>query len=265
MRMMSIASGSSGNCIYIGTDNTHILVDVGISKKKIIEGLCKLDLTLDNIDAILVTHEHDDHIKGIGVVERQCITPIYGTGKTLDYISSYSSLGRLPEGIYHSLIPGEEFIIKDLCFKPVSTSHDALDPVAYVFSNGEKKVGVVTDLGVTNSDIVDNFTNLNTLLIEANHDVNMLMTGPYPYGLKQRILSDRGHLSNESCGRILGEIIGSNTENVILGHLSYENNFPDLAYETVRMEINLSDNNLKADDFNISVAKRSEPSEIILI
>ena len=88
MRMMSIASGSSCNCVYIGTDNTHILVDDGISKKKIIEGLCKLDLTLDNIDAILVTHEHDDHIKGIGVVERQCITPIYGTGKTLDYISS---------------------------------------------------------------------------------------------------------------------------------------------------------------------------------
>lgn len=265
MRMMSIASGSSGNCIYIGTEQTHVLVDAGISKKRIVEGLKLLDLTLDDIDAVFITHEHDDHIKGVGVLERQCVTPLYGTGKTLDYITAYSSLGRLPEGIYHSVSPGEELCIKDLFIKPVSISHDALDPVAYVFSNGDKRAGIVTDLGVYDNEIIDSFSNLNTLLIEANHDINMLMTGPYPYGLKQRILSERGHLSNESCGRLLGEIIGDRTENVLLGHLSHENNFPDLAYETVRMEINLGDNNLKAEDFNIRVAKRSEPSEIILI
>ncbi len=265
MRMMSIASGSSGNCIYIGTEQTHVLVDAGISKKRIVEGLKLLDLTLDDIDAVFITHEHDDHIKGVGVLERQCVTPLYGTGKTLEYITDYSSLGRLPEGIYHSVMPGEELCIKDLFIKPVSISHDALEPVAYVFSNGDKRAGVVTDLGVYDEEIIDSFRNLNTLLVEANHDINMLMTGPYPYGLKQRILSERGHLSNESCGRLLGEIIGDRTENVLLGHLSHENNFPDLAYETVRMEINLGDNNLKAEDFNIRVAKRSEPSEIILI
>ena len=265
MRMMSIASGSSGNCIYIGTEQTHILVDAGISKKRIIEGLKAVDLTLDDIDAILITHEHDDHIKGVGVVERQSVTPLYGTNQTLEYIQNYNSLGRLPEGIYHSIIPGEEFCIKDLFFKAVSISHDAVDPVAYVFSDGTKKAGIVTDLGVYDDSVIENFKNLNTLLIEANHDINMLLTGPYPYGLKQRILSNRGHLSNESCGRLLGEIIGEDTRNVLLGHLSRENNFPDLAYETVRMEINLGDNNLKAEDFNIIVAKRSEPSEIILI
>ncbi len=265
MRMMSIASGSSGNCIYIGTGQTHILVDAGISKKRIVEGLNKLDLTLEDIDAILITHEHDDHIKGVGVLERQCVTPVYGTGRTLDYITGYSALGRLPEGIYHSLIPGEEFCIKDMNFKAVSISHDALDPVAYVFSHRDKSAGIVTDLGVFDDEIINNFNNLNSVLIEANHDVNMLMTGPYPYGLKQRILSNRGHLSNESCGRLLGEIIGDRTENILLGHLSHENNFPDLAYETVRMEINLGDNNLKAEDFNIRVADRNQASEIILI
>ena len=133
MRMMSIASGSSGNCIYIGTEQTHILVDAGISKKRIVEGLKMLDLTLDDIDAILITHEHDDHIKGVGVVERQSVTPLYGTYKTLEYIQGHASLGCLPEGIYHSIIPGEEFCIKDLLFKPVAISHDAVDPVAYVF------------------------------------------------------------------------------------------------------------------------------------
>lgn len=265
MRMMSIASGSSGNCIYIGTDEAHILVDAGISKKRIVEGLKVLDLTLDDIDAILITHEHDDHIKGVGVVERQSVTPLYGTGKTLEYIQNYNTLGKLPEGIYHDVIPGEELSIKDLTFKPISISHDAVDPVAYVFSDGNKKAGIVTDLGVYDDSVIENFRNLNTLLIEANHDINMLMTGSYPYSLKQRILGNRGHLSNESCGRLLGEIIGEDTKNVILGHLSRENNFPELAYETVRMEINLGDNNLKAEDFNIAVAKRSEPSEIILI
>lgn len=265
MRMMSIASGSSGNCIYIGTDNAHILVDDGISKKRVIEGLAQLDLSLDDIDAILVTHEHDDHIRGIGVIERQSITPVYGTSGTINYISGYKSLGKIPEEIYHSVISGEEFSIKDLTIKPVSVSHDAIDPVAYVFSQGDKRCGILTDLGYFTDEILHNFSNLNAMLVEANHDINMLMTGPYPYFLKQRILGNSGHLSNESCGRMLGEMLCDTTEHVFLGHLSKENNFPDLAYETVRMEINLGDNPFKAEDFNIRVAKRDAPSDIISI
>ena len=111
MRMMSIASGSSGNCIYIGTDNAHILVDDGISRKKVLEGLAKLDLKADDIDAILVTHEHDDHIKGLGVLERHSITPIYATGGTLKGISGYKNIGAMPEGIYHSIEAGSQFNI----------------------------------------------------------------------------------------------------------------------------------------------------------
>lgn len=265
MRMMSIASGSSGNCIYIGTESAHILVDDGISKKRVIEGLNKLDLTLLDIDAILITHEHDDHIRGLGVLERQNVTPVYGTYDTLDYISGYGPLGRIPEGIYHSVTPGEEFSIKDLNIRPISIFHDAADPVAYVFSCGDKKAGILTDLGHYDDYILQSFKGLNAMLVESNHDINMLMTGPYPYMLKQRILGDTGHLSNESCGRMLGELINDGTENIFLGHLSKENNFPDLAYETVRMEINLGDNPYKAEDFNIRVARRDTPSDIISI
>ena len=265
MRMMSIASGSSGNCIYIGTDNTHILVDAGISKKRILEGLSRLDLTLSDIDAVLITHEHDDHIKGVGVLERHSVTPLYGTKGTLSHIFGAKHLGNLPEGISHSVVPGVEFCIKDLRISPVSTSHDAVDPVAYTFSDGKVKSGVITDLGMYDEDIINHFYNLNALLIESNHDINMLMTGPYPYMLKQRILGDNGHLSNESCGRLLNEIIGSETENILLGHLSKDNNFPELAYETVRMEINMGNNNLKAEDFNIRVAMRDANSDIISI
>ncbi len=265
MRMMSIASGSSGNCIYIGTDSTHVLVDDGISRKKVLEGLAKLELSAEDIDAVLVTHEHDDHIKGIGVFERHCMTPLYGTAETLDYISECKSIGALPEGIYHSVEAGTGFRIKDLEIIPVSVSHDALNPVSYVFQSGDRRAGIVTDLGVYDDEIVNNFTNLDAVLIEANHDVNMLLNGPYPYPLKQRIMSRRGHLSNEACGRLLGRLICDKTSRIVLGHLSKENNFPDLAYETVRMEINLGDNSLKADNFDIQVARRDVPSEIITL
>lgn len=265
MRMMSIASGSSGNCIYIGSDNTHILIDDGISKKRVLEGLKALDLTADDLDAILITHEHDDHIHGLGVLERHKRMPIYGTSKVLSYIQRSKSLGQLPEGICTSFSAGDCFTIKDLTIQTVPVSHDALDPVAYVVSSGIKKAGVITDLGVYNEEIVEAFSGLNTLLIESNHDVNMLMTGPYPYPLKQRILGTRGHLSNEDCGRLLGRILNDNIQHLYLGHLSKENNFPELAFETVRLEIDLGDHPYQAKDFNIQVAKRDMPSDIIYI
>lgn len=265
MRMMSIASGSNGNCIYIGTDNTHILVDDGISRKKVLEGLSLLDLKPDDIDAILVTHEHDDHIRGLGVFLRDSVTPVYSTARTCNYIEHNAALGRLPEGIYHSITPGSSFRIKELEINSVSVHHDALDPVAYVVSDGRKKAGVITDLGEYDDSIINAFTGLDTMLIESNHDINMLMTGKYPYRLKQRILGKYGHLSNEACGRLLSTLLNNRIEHVFLGHLSHENNFPDLAYETVRMEINLADNEYRANDFDIKVAKRGEPSDIINI
>lgn len=265
MRMMSIASGSSGNCIYIGTDNTHILVDDGISRKKVLEGLKKLDLSADDIDAVLITHEHDDHIGGLGVLERHKAIPVMGTAKTLGRIERSTKLGALPGGIFRPILAGDTFKLNDLTVKSVHISHDAADPVAYVFSSGDKKAGIITDLGVYSEDIINSFSDLDTMLIESNHDINMLMTGPYPYPLKQRILGAKGHLSNEDCGRMLGQILNDKVTHVLLGHLSKENNFPDLAYETVRLEINLGDNEYQASDFNIQVAGRDIPSDIITI
>lgn len=263
MRMMSIASGSSGNCIYIGTDNTHILIDDGISKKKVLEGLAKLELTAADIDAVLVTHEHNDHIGGLGVFERHCMTPLYGTAGVLDSIASNRALGAMPDGIYHSIEAGSSFRIKDMEIQTVPVSHDSVDPVAYIVSSGDRRAGVITDLGEYTEDIVQAFSGLDTMLVESNHDINMLLTGPYPYPLKQRILGSSGHLSNEDCGHLLGEILNDKVEHVLLGHLSKENNFPDLAYETVRMEINLGDNRFNAEDFDIRVARRDVPSDII--
>lgn len=265
MRMMSIASGSSGNCIYVGTDNTHLLIDDGISKKKVLEGLQKLNIKAEDINAVLITHEHDDHIKGLGVFERHSNTPVYSTKKVINYIKTYTPLGKMPEGVYHSFTAGDTFKIRDITITTTPVSHDAADPVAYVFSDGKKKTGVITDLGVYDDRIVKAFSGLDCMLIEANHDVNMLLSGKYPYYLKQRILGERGHLSNELCGKLLSELLNEKIEHLLLGHLSKENNFPDLAFETVKNEINMADNYHKADDFDIQVARRDMPSEIISI
>lgn len=264
MRMMSIASGSSGNCIYIGTDNTHLLIDDGISKKKVLEGLAKLDLKADDIDAVLVTHEHDDHITGLGVLERHKEIPIYGTRGTLARIYNNQKLGVLPEGIFNPFVSGDSLTFGDIIVNSVSVSHDAADPVAYTFTSGNNKAGIITDLGYYTDEIINTFSNLDSVLIESNHDVNMLMMGPYPYMLKQRILGAKGHLSNADCGQLLGKILSNKTNNIFLGHLSKENNFPELAYETVRLEINLGDNEFKAEDFNIRVANRTMPSDIAI-
>lgn len=263
MRMMSIASGSSGNCIYIGSDSTHILIDDGISKKRVVEGLRLLDLSLKDIDAILITHEHDDHISGLGVLERDTTIPIYGTMKTVREILRSSKLGNLPDYIGNGFEAGESFAIGDLIVSSIPVSHDALDPVGYKVSCKGHSAGVVTDLGCYTEETVSFYQGLDVALVEANHDVNMLLTGRYPYTLKQRVLGEKGHLSNEAGGQLIGNLLNDKMRKIFLGHLSHENNFPELAYETVRNEINLGDNPFHAKDFDISVAGRDCPSEII--
>ncbi len=265
MIMCPIASGSSGNAIYVGTENTHILVDAGISKKRIEEGLTTIGLSGFDIDAILITHEHSDHIQGLGVFVRKYPVPIFGTMKTLNAIQMTKSLGNISPVLFHAIKPDEEFVIGDIIVHPMKTSHDAAQSVAYRFYHGDKKMAIATDLGTYNDYVVECLKGMDAILLEANHDVRMLQVGPYPYPLKQRILSDLGHLSNELAGKLLCEIATDNLNQVVLGHLSKENNLPELAYETVRTEIELADNEWHADDFEISVAKRSEPSKIIKI
>lgn len=260
MRIHSIASGSSGNCIYVGNENTHLLIDAGISGKKIEEGLNQIGLSTKDISGILVTHEHSDHIKGLGVVLRKHDIPVYSAKETISAMLSERKLGKVDESLFKDVKSDETFEIDNLSINPFNVYHDAANPYAYRISDGNKAMAVATDTGKFDEYIVDNLKNLDAILIEANHDIRMLQTGNYPYVLKRRILSDFGHLCNEACGRLLDKILHPRLKHIYLGHLSHENNYPDLAFESVRMEINLSESCFKAEDFDIKVAKRDMPS-----
>ena len=170
MRLCSIASGSSGNCIYVGSDQTHLLVDVGISGKRVEQGLNELELTGRDIDGVLITHEHSDHIKGLGVLARKYQIPVYTTGGTVDALSRMN-LGKMPEGIFHEIREDETFSVGDLKIDPFTISHDAAQPVGYRIECDDHSVGIATDLGKYNEYIIENLQNLDALLLEANHDI----------------------------------------------------------------------------------------------
>ena len=265
MRLCSIASGSSGNCIYVGNDNTHILVDVGVSMKKTEIGLNSIDLSLKDIDGIFITHEHIDHIAGLGVIARKHGIPMFSAQATIDAILQVSSIGKVDASLFHPVKADEEMLLNDMIVHPMHISHDAADPMAYRFYSEGKKVAVCTDLGCYDDYTVDSLKGMNAMLLEANHDVNMLQVGPYPYYLKRRILGNRGHLSNELSGRLVCDLMHDGLKAIQLGHLSKENNMEELAYETVRTEINMSSIPYSANDIELSVAKRSEASEAILV
>ncbi len=267
MRMMSIASGSSGNCIYVGDENTHLLIDAGISRKRIEEGLNTIGLSISDMSGILVTHEHSDHISGLGVILRKNSIPVYGTNGTLEAVSKTKYLDKVDLSLLNGVYADEDYEIGSLKVHPFSISHDAIEPCGYRISskNGEKAVAIATDMGSYNDYIIENLKNLDAILLEANHDVKMLQVGSYPYYLKQRILGNHGHLCNEMTGRLLDEILSDRLKKIYLGHLSKENNYPDLAYESVRSEINLSDSPFKADDFDIEVARRDSVMECLAV
>lgn len=263
MELCSIASGSSGNCICVGSDDCHVLIDAGISGKRIEAGLNAVDLKAEEMQGILITHEHIDHISGLGVLARRYGLPVYATAGTIDAVLHTKSVGKIDEGLFHEVRPDEDFSIGDLTIEPVRISHDAAEPVAYKIKQPGKSMAVMTDLGTYDDGIVEKLQNLDVLLLEANHDVRMLQAGSYPYPLKKRILGDRGHLSNELCGQLLCEVLHDNFKAVVLGHLSKENNYEELAYETVRLEVAMGENPYKGDDFPMVVARRDTASEMI--
>lgn len=265
MDICSIASGSSGNCIYVGTEDYHLMVDAGVSGKKIENGLNSIGLKTEEMDGILITHEHSDHISGLGVIARKYGIPMYGTKETIEAVLNTSSIGKVDESLFHPIEPDKEFSIGDIDIRPFSISHDAANPVAYVMESGRKKVAVATDLGKYDDYIIDKLQGLDVLLLEANHDIHMLQAGKYPYPLKRRILGERGHLSNETAGQLLGKVLHDGMKKIILGHLSKENNYAELAYETVRLEVTMGDNPYDGSDFPIFVAKRDAVSELVSV
>ncbi len=265
MDLCSIASGSSGNCIYVGSDRASVLIDTGLSGRRIEQGLKGIDRSVADIGGIFITHEHSDHIKGLGVLARKYAVPIYATQGTIDEIRRMGSLGTIDPGLFCPIVPDQTVEVGDLELNPFRISHDAADPVAYRISCGEKHVAVATDMGCYDEYTVEHLQGLDALLLESNHDIRMLQAGPYPYYLKQRILGRRGHLSNENAGRLLCEVIHDRLKYIFLGHLSQENNYEALAYETVCAEITLGDNPYRARDFDIQVAKRDQASVLAAV
>ena len=265
MDFCSIASGSSGNCIYIGSEHTAVLVDSGLSGKKIEEGLRTFDRTGTDLNAILITHEHSDHVRGLGVLARKLHVPIYLTAGTKQALQESGYLGTIPEELFHVLRADEEQQIGDLTVLPFRTSHDAAEPVGYRISAGERTAAVATDMGMYTEDTIRHLMHADILLLEANHDLHMLEAGRYPYYLKLRIMGDKGHLSNEASGRLLTEILHDNMKHIVLGHLSEENNYPALAYETVCAEVTMGDCPYRSDDFPIHVADRYTVGDLLSV
>lgn len=260
MQLYSIASGSSGNCIYAGEEQEGFLIDVGVSMKKVREGLEAQNLSLERIKGILITHEHTDHISGLGPVLRKVPIPVYATAATIEAIWEKGNMKNISPSLFHSIRPEEEVLIGDYRIFPFSISHDAADPVCYTVEKERKRIAVATDMGCYCNRIIQCLAECDAVLLEANHDINLLQVGNYPYRLKMRILGDRGHLSNDACARLIKEILHPGLHHILLGHLSKENNFPELAYQTVCYELEQSETWNRMDT-NLLVADRYDPTE----
>ena len=263
MRFETIASGSSGNCTYIGSETTHLLVDVGVSRKRTVEALHDLSLDLRDINGIFITHEHSDHIQGLPMIAKSTDIPIYATAGTIGAIMRMQKCQGIDPGRFIRVRSDETIRVGDLKVDPMRISHDAAEPVGYRVLYGRRKAAICTDLGTYTDYTVECLRDADVLLLESNHDVNMLQCGPYPYPLKQRILGQRGHLSNVSSGQLLCKILNSHMEGIFLGHLSKENNLPELAFETVRLEILSTECGYRPEDLPILVADRSKPSKVV--
>ena len=229
LTVCTLASGSKGNAIYVSNGQTSILIDAGLSGIEIQRRLDKHRISANEIDAIVVSHEHTDHIKGVGVLSRKFNLPVYITQKTKQ--SAETVLGKIEQTEHFTC--GRAFQIQDLILHPFSTSHDAEDPAGFTISHNGIKMGIATDLGIATRMVKEHLKGSSLVIIEANHDVTMLETGPYPWPVKQRIKSRLGHLSNTDSKELLSDIQHPNLKHVILGHLSDTNNTPEKAIRDV--------------------------------
>ena len=205
MKFCSLYSGSSGNSIFIASDNTRVLIDAGLAGKKIDEALKHIGEEASSIDGIFITHEHIDHIKGVGVLSRKYDIPIYANDNTWAVMEK--NIGKIKEHNIRIMDRRSSIAIKDLEIRSFNIPHDAIAPVGYTVSSGGKNASVVTDFGVFTEEIRDNIIDSDIILLESNHDINMLRMGPYPYNLKLRVLGENGHLSNEDCGNAIVSLI----------------------------------------------------------
>ncbi|MCR5685720.1 MAG: MBL fold metallo-hydrolase [Lachnospiraceae bacterium] len=260
MKFCALASGSSGNCIYAEHEGTRILIDAGISCKRIEDSLASIGVNPAGIDTILITHDHSDHIQGAAVFSRKYGTKIYATAGTLNVIVS-SARSRPDNSCLYAIEADSCYDIGTIGVETFKLSHDAADPVGFALVAGGRRIGIATDLGCYDESVLRHLRNADILYVEANHDVNMLMMGRYPYPLKIRVNSPMGHLSNEACAELVREVRCDHTEVVMLAHISKENNFEELAFETVKQSM-LTDTRFCRMP-RLMVANRDRPTEVI--
>ena len=235
--LFTFASSSAGNCYLIRSETTNIMVDVGLSGKAISSDLELISLRAKRLNAFLLTHEHIDHVRGMAVMARRnSIAPIYASEGTINAMAEKVA-GVDPDRMV-AVKAGWDFMVGDIKVMPFNVSHDTAEPVAYAFERNVKKIAIVTDTGYISDEIFENIKDADILVLEANHERNILLCGRYPYTVKHRILGDKGHLSNEAAGgcivRILDYLQGKKTPMILLAHLSQENNTPQQAFITIR-------------------------------
>lgn len=261
IKFCSLYSGSSGNCLYVATSNTKILIDCGVSCKKVTDGLASINSSIEDIDAILVTHEHSDHVQGLGLVSKKFNIPIYANKETWEAMPKQKE--KILEENVNYFENDADFYFKDLVIHPFSTPHDAANPCGFNIHNGKRKISIATDIGHIDDNLINELDKSSFILLESNYDPEILKVSKYPYPLKQRIAGPYGHLSNQSAGKTAAILMHKELKEVMLGHLSKENNFPELAYQTVVEE--LMDSNIDVNTIKLNVASRSNPSKLITI
>lgn len=260
-KFCSLYSGSSGNSLFLETSDTRILIDTGESAKKIDEALSSLNVGINSLDAILVTHEHSDHIKSLGTISKKYHIPVYATAKTWDAMPEQSA--KIADENKISFKSNEDFEIKELKISPFSIPHDAADPCGFIITKNNTKISIATDIGHMTSSIAHKLEESSFILLESNYDPEILKYSKYPYLLKERIAGPNGHLPNHEAGKTISFLSKSGLKNVMLGHLSKENNFPELAYKTVVEQ--LIENHLDEKEISIQVANRFAPSPTIIL
>ena len=254
MLFCPLCSGSSGNASFLEAEGRRFLIDAGLPRKRIAALLESIGVPLHTIDAVFLTHEHVDHVAGAGVLARAHHIPVYAAADCFSALPP--SVGEIPAACMRVFEPDREFFCGKVRVFPFSTPHDAAHAVGYSFMAEGRKVTVMTDVGHVDERLLTQLSGSDLVLLEANHDVDMLLAGPYPYPLKQRILSRRGHLCNEDCGRALIALHERGVRNVILGHLSRENNTPELARVTIEAMLESAG---ILSDMRVSVALRDRP------
>ena len=250
-----------GNCLYVESENTKLLIDAGVSLKKIEKGLETLNISPSSLDGILVTHEHSDHIQSLGNLSKKFNLPVYANSETFDNMSKQTD--KISAENIKKFKVSEKFEIKDLEINPFSIPHDAANPCGFNISNNSDKISIATDIGHMTNDILKQLEDSKFILLESNYDTEVLKYSKYPYLLKQRIAGPNGHLSNEVASKVINYLLQGNLKTAMLGHLSKESNFPELAYQTVVDELISSGTDVSK--LNLSVASRDKVGKLIHI